>query len=203
MKAALVDSRFLFKGVDTRPSPLPFAQCIALSSQLSKLPMIGREQPWEVIRMVPADVVPLLAAAKIDFMLVGAHGASGWMLEPRATQDVDILIRPKDKTKATHAILAKFSDLNIEKFPDVWRFGKEGQVLLDLMLSNAIFLKRVLKEFEYIRIKGHQIKVPKVECALAMKFAGSKSRKMAKASIQTTWHPTAFRIIPSPIHAIL
>lgn len=178
----VIDSRYLFKDVTIRPSTLPFEQCVVLSSQLSKLPMLGREEPWEVIRMVPADVVPLLLASKIDFMLVGAHGASGWMMEPRATQDVDILVRPRDKTKATQAILSKFPDLSVEKHPDVWRFGKEGQVLLDLMLSNAAFLKRVLKEFEYIRIQGHRVKVPKVECALAMKFAAMTGfyRKQAK-----------------------
>jgi hypothetical protein len=141
-----------------------------LSSRLSKLPLIGREQPWEVIRMVPADVVPALKAFEIDFVLVGAHGASGWMMEPRSTQDVDFLIRPKDKTKGAQAILRKYPDMNLEKCPEVWRFGKGGQVLVDLMLASSALHKRVFKEFEFTKIKGVSVKIPKVECAIAMKF---------------------------------
>jgi hypothetical protein len=165
-----IDWRDQFKGVIDRPSNLSFEECIALSSKLSKLPMIGREQQWEVIRVVPGDIVPVLKAFDIDFMLVGAHGVSGWMMEPRATQDVNVLIRPRDKTKAAQAILKKYPDMELEKCPQVWRFRKHGQVLLDLMLAFSALHKRVFKEFEFIRIANVQVKIPKVECALAMKF---------------------------------
>lgn len=165
-----IDARYMFKGVVDRPCPLPFDQCIELSSRLSKLPIIGREQSWEVIRMAPEDIVPLLHAQKIDFMLVGAHGIAGWLFQPRATHDVDILIRGKDKGKASQLILKKYTDLILEKCPEVWRFSKAGQQLLDLMLATSPFHKRVFKENDFTKVDGIKVKVPKVECALAMKF---------------------------------
>jgi hypothetical protein len=165
---ASFDGRDMFKGIVDPPSPLSFRQSIVLSSQLSKLPMVNEA---EVIRMVPADVVPELSAAKIDFMLVGAHGISGWLMQPRATQDVDVLVRPKDKSKTAQVVLAKFPDLKVEKCPQFWRLGKDEQVLLDIMLADSPLHKRVCKEFDFTRIGKVPVKIPKVECALAMKFA--------------------------------
>ncbi len=147
------------------------AQSIELSSFLSKRPLLGREQKKDVIRMVPEDVAPCLLAAHVEFVLAGAHGISGWMVEPRSTQDVDFLIRAKDKQHATDAILKKFPDLEIEKHPDVWRFKKNEQYLIDLMLTNAPLFKRVFTETATIRLNRRVLKVPKLEAALAMKFA--------------------------------
>ncbi len=166
---AKIDKGFLSEwGID-RPSKLPFDECIALSSLLSKLPLLGHEEPWEVIRMVPADVVPVLAAQKIDYMLVGAHGLSGWLMQARGTMDVDILLRDKDKSKASQALLARHTDLVLEKCPQVWRFSKNGEQLVDFMLTTSPLHKRVFKEFDFTTISGLKVKIPKVECALAMK----------------------------------
>jgi len=68
---AKFDGRFMYKGVVDRPSNLPFDKCIELSSQLSKIPINNFEEEWEVIRVVPKDIVPILHSRKIDFMLVG------------------------------------------------------------------------------------------------------------------------------------
>lgn len=180
-----VDGRWAFQGTDTATSVMTFEESVSLSSRLSKLPIIGREQRREVIRMVPADVVQLLSAESIDFVLVGAHGVSGWMMEPRATQDVDLLIKPRDKTKTARCLMAKFTDLKIEKHPDVWRFGKQNQILIDLMLANTPLHKRVLTETDEVRIARTRVKIPRVECALVMKFAAMTGfyRKLAKKYI--------------------
>ncbi|HLX62357.1 MAG TPA: hypothetical protein VKX17_13855 [Planctomycetota bacterium] len=166
---AKFDGRYLFKGVVDRPSNLPFDQCIELSSQLSKIPINNFEQEWEVIRMVPKDVVPILHNRKIDFMLVGAHGISGWLMQARGTQDVDILLRDKDKSKAANAILAKYPDLVLEKCSDVWRFSKANQHLLDLMSANSPLDERIIEESDFTTVAGIKIKIPRVECALAIK----------------------------------
>lgn len=161
----------MFKGVIERPSPLSFDQSVALSSQLSKIPMVGHEQPGEVIRVAPEDVVPVLIAQKIDFMLVGAYGISGWLMQPRATQDVDVLVRTMDRGKTASALLQKYSDWAVEKCPQVWRLGKNDQVLVDIMLTNSPLHKRVFKEFAFTVVSGTKVKVPKVECAITMKFS--------------------------------
>ena len=121
--------------------------------------------------MVPGDLIPSLKAAEIEFMLVGAHGISVWMTDPRATQDVDFIVRVKDKTKAANAILKKFPDLLQEKNPDVWRYQINGKYLVDLILTTTPLHKRVFAEFAETRVERLKVRVPKVEAALAMKFA--------------------------------
>ncbi|MCZ7644304.1 MAG: hypothetical protein M5U26_03325 [Planctomycetota bacterium] len=144
---------------------------IRISSYLSKLPMIGRESRASVTRMAPDEIVPVLKAAQVEFVLVGAHGLAGWMEEPRATQDVDFLIRQRDKTKAAQALQAKFKGLEIEKHPDVWRFAKDGKYLIVLILDRSPLHKRVVKEFVEAKVGRQTIRVPKLEAALAMKSA--------------------------------
>lgn len=147
------------------------AESIKLSSFLSKLPVIGREQKEDVKRMAPEELIPLLQKAGVDFVLAGAHGIGGWMAEPRATQDVDFIIRVRDRQKATAALMAKYPHLELEKHPDVWRFKSGEQYLVDLILTRPPLFKRVIKEFRTTRIGKHEAKIPKLEAALAMKFA--------------------------------
>jgi hypothetical protein len=141
------------------------------SSFLSKRPMLGREQKEDVVRLVPEDVAPLLDAAGIDYVLIGAHGLSGWLPQARATEDVDFLLRVRDRQKAADVILKKYPELKIEKHLDVWRMNLESQTLVDLMLNRAPLYKRVFSEYVEIRIGRKMMKVPKLEAALAMKFA--------------------------------
>ena len=49
----------------------------------------------------PKEVdVQVLNKAGIQFTLVGAYGIAGWLLEPRASQDVDILIHAQHKKRS-------------------------------------------------------------------------------------------------------
>jgi len=146
------------------------AESIKTSSFLSKRPMLGREQKEDVVRLVPEDVTPSLDAAGIDYVLVGAHGLSGWLPQARATEDVDFLIRIRDRQKAADAILKKYPKLQIEKHLDVWRLKRESDTLVDLMLNRSALYKRVFSEFVVIKVGRRNLKVPKLEAALAMKF---------------------------------
>ena len=146
-------------------------QSLVTSSYLSKLPLIGFEQPEDVMRLTPEDVVPPLLDAGIDFVLVGAHGIGGWLPQARATNDVDCLVRVRDKQKAADALIRSFPELSIEKFPDVWRLKQGEEALIDLMLTRAPLYKRVITEFHEVRLGRRKIKMPKLEAALAMKFA--------------------------------
>lgn len=145
---------------------------IRISSYLSKLPMIGREQKKDVVRMAPSDLIPALQTAEVEFVLAGAHGIAGWLSEPRATQDVDFIIRTKDRKKAAVAILKVIKDAVIEEHPVVWRFKRNGQYVADLMFTNSPLFKRVHKsEFIEKKIGRTLARVPNLEAALSMKFA--------------------------------
>lgn len=147
------------------------AESIRTSSFLSKLPMIGLEQEEDVQRLAPSDLIPLLQKAGIDFVLAGAHGIAGWLREPRATQDVDFIVRMKDRQKAADAILARHPDFEMEKHPDVWRLKQGQEYLVDLILTRAPLFKRVISEYTEIRMGKCRVKIPRIEAALAMKFA--------------------------------
>lgn len=142
---------------------------IEISSTLSKLPMLGREEAEDVVRMVPGEINPILRAANIEFVLVGAHGLATWLAQPRATQDVDYIIRECDARRAAEAIQRQLPVLVLEKHPDVWRFQRDGQYVLDLILTRTLLHKRVYKEFVEAGKGKSRYRVPKIEAALAMK----------------------------------
>ena len=48
----------------------------------------------------PLDVIRVLNHANIRFVLVGAYGLAGWRQEPRATEDVDVVVAARQVKKA-------------------------------------------------------------------------------------------------------
>src|SRR5436190_1648550 len=67
---------------------------------------------WYVKNMIePAQVIRVLNANKISFVLVGLHGLSAWMREPRATKDVDVIVAIKHVKKAVRVLLSAFTNL--------------------------------------------------------------------------------------------
>src|SRR5690349_3321387 len=82
---------------------------------------------YEMYRPMAADapakkVVRVLKKAGITPLLLGTHGVGGYRSEPRATQDVDLLIRKKDHAKAIRAIKAAYPKLEMQDESVVTRF---------------------------------------------------------------------------------
>lgn len=120
--------------------------------------------------MTPAEIIPLLEHAGVDYVLVGAHGISVWREEPRATQDVDLLIPSGHREKAGAALLRAHPDWERAKYWEVWRFLHLGKVVVDVVLARTPFQKAILKDALRVEVQGQAIKVLSVESALAMKF---------------------------------
>ena len=88
--------------------------------------------PWRSVRdnvMLPIEILgktdkDYRAEAGRLLTLVGLHGLSGWMREPRATQDVDVIVALRQHHKATRALLAAFSELEAVEL-EVARLIKE------------------------------------------------------------------------------
>src|SRR6266852_1254321 len=77
----------------------------------------------QVSRMIaPLDIVAVLNQAKVNFVLVGAHGLSGWVADPRATRDVDLVVMSRHLKRATRALLETFPHLEVVEHPAVVRF---------------------------------------------------------------------------------
>jgi hypothetical protein len=125
--------------------------------------------------ITPADVIRLLNRAKVKFILMGTHGISGWRDEPRATQDVDVLIRKSDHSKAVKAVRIAYPDLILQELPVVTRFldPLDQKPVIDLMKPEEDLYREAFKD--PVRVaKTHY--VPNLEVALACKYAAMVSQ---------------------------
>jgi len=142
----------------------PHQEGLAISSAITS---------WYVKNMIPPrEVIRVLTDAKVRFMLVGAHGIAGWLDEPRATQDVDVLVGYRQHQKATRALLAAFPHLQADDQEVVIRLSdpESGRVLIDVMKSVQPLHREGLRYATTVAWEGLTYKVPSLEMALALKF---------------------------------
>lgn len=130
---------------------------------------IRRLQGRTKVDIQPREVIRILNKAKIRFTLVGAHGIAGWLLDPRASQDVDVIIHAQHK-KAVQAVRKAFPDLRVADLEVVTRFidPATDRPVIDLMKPDADLHRSVA---DYTVQVGTSHRVPDLEMALALKFA--------------------------------
>ena len=128
----------------------------------------------------PVEVVRVLRAAGVRYVLVGAHAANGYTGKPRATVDVDVIVEfPK---KAADAVAAAFPTLTMEDHPVVVRFKRGDMDGIDLMKPiGSPLWPRLLKDNRQIDIEGESVTIPTVEGVLAAKFAAMMSLNRGQA----------------------
>ena len=141
------------------------SQSLATSSTLSGY--------YVVNAILPMDVIRVLNAAGVNFMLIGAHGIGGWMQKPRATEDVDVVVASRHHKKALRALLAAFPDLEEDDHPAVTRLRNRTtrKVLIDVVKPTQQLYRDALKHTKTVESEGEAYKIPSLEMALAMKFA--------------------------------
>jgi hypothetical protein len=134
-------------------------------------------QYWNEDMITPDRVISVLNEAGVSFVLVGAYGVAGWLQDPRATQDVDVVVAAKHHKKALRALLAVFPDLEEVDFEVVTRLrDKETKVVaIDVMKPNQQLIRAIFKNATTLTTKGQQYRVPSLEMAIAMKFAAMTS----------------------------
>jgi hypothetical protein len=131
----------------------------------------------------PLDIIAVLNADRVKFVLVGAHGIAGWMRKPRATQDVELVVMNQHVRQATRALLKAFPQLNAEDEEVVVRLRDRasGEVLIDLIKQRELY-REVFKHTQTVSEAGHKYRIPSLELALAMKYAAmiSPNRPLEK-----------------------
>lgn len=144
-------------------------RCVAKSAILS------RYQMPQVIAL--ADVIRTLNAAKISFVLVGAHGLAGWRKKPRATEDVDVVVASRQLKKAVTALTKAFPSLEPVDSPVVIRLRhRESQdIAIDVMKPVPQPYREVFKHTCTTTVKGQKVRIPSLEMALVMKFSAMSS----------------------------
>lgn len=120
--------------------------------------------------VTPEDVIETLNRASVGFVLMGTHGIGGWRDEPRATQDVDILVRKRDLRKAMRALGERFPELKLQDLPVVARFIDPAtkKSVIDVMKFQQAVFKMV---FRNTILVASTYRIPNLEMALVSKFA--------------------------------
>jgi hypothetical protein len=169
----------------TKTRSRPHLRAMATSSALTRF---YREMYRPAATMVmPKKIIRLLNEAGVRFVLMGTHGLGGWRSQPRATQDVDVLVAKRDHLKAVRVLREAFPKLVVEEGVIVTRFKDPatGEPRIDLM-------KPLQKVYQMVFRHTHQVgdthRVPDLEMGLISKFSAmvsphrSRPRKMQNAA---------------------
>lgn len=125
----------------------------------------------------PTEVISVLNRSGVSFVLVGAHGISGWLRKPRATEDVDLVVALKHIKKATRELLRTFPHLEAEDHEVVVRLKERGSqdVVIDLMKPVQTLYRETFRHTLTVHDEGQTYRIPSLEMALTMKFAAMLS----------------------------
>jgi hypothetical protein len=133
--------------------------------------------------ITPQDVIDALESAGVkNWVLLGLHGYVGYMPEPRATQDVDIMVPYSGRARAKKAIATRWPELVIRELSQVTRFLDPGDLdnesrskpVIDLMHPWSPFQELILREYVVVD-QQTQHRLPTLEAALVSKYAAMLS----------------------------
>jgi hypothetical protein len=170
------------RGLDDRSIvPVGHAKGVSISTSItSNYRELHRRDSMDV---QPGQVARVLIEAEIEpWVLMGLHGYVGYMSDPRATQDVDVMVSYEVKDRAREAIEKRWPQLQARELEMVIRFHDPGETdgegkskpVLDLMLPWSPFQKMILTDHIMVDEEtGHHL--PTLEAALASKYAAMVS----------------------------
>jgi hypothetical protein len=175
-----------WKGVDATDPKCPAGHARAMRIAVSLTSDFRQTNRKGAMDIKPQDVIDVLNAAGVKkWVLMGLHGYAGYLPQPRATQDVDVLISRRDRKKAANALREKWPSLIVEEFEPVVRFKDPADCfadgrpkpVIDLMLPWSPLNEAILKEKDLVVIdRETQHVIPTVEAALASKYAAMISK---------------------------
>jgi hypothetical protein len=136
------------------------------------------------------DVLRALIKKKIPFVLTGAHAIGGWTGRPRATHDVDILVKGgRTHARAVNVIKALYPHLEMRNFAGVAAFFVPGEKhsVIDVTYPHRPDIAETLAHPVWTEDKasGLRYRIPALEAALANKYGAmlSPNRDPGKRAI--------------------
>src|SRR5262249_28868513 len=121
-------------------------------------------------------ILDTLTAKRIAFVLTGMYGISSWTGKPRATHDVDILVRSgRTCVRAVNALRALFPDLEVRDFFGVSAFFVPGEThsVIHVTYPHRTDLAETLETAIWVTEGKRKYRIPTLECALANKYGAS------------------------------
>jgi hypothetical protein len=141
----------------------------------------------------PVDLNEILRALikkKIPFVLTGAHAIGGWTGRPRATHDVDILVKPgRTHARAVNLIKALYPSLEMRNLSGGAAFFVPGEKrsVIDVTYPHRPDIAETLANPVWTEDKdlGLRYRIPSLEAALANKYGAmvSPNRDPGKRAI--------------------
>jgi hypothetical protein len=128
---------------------------------------------WFVPEFIkPLDVARALNEAGVPFLFIGTHALGGWMREPRASPDVDMLVAARRRRKAVVSLIAAFPQLTSEEVGAVTRLRhrRTGRALIDVWTPGRPLYREALRHTLQVRCGAQHYRIPSLEMALAMTF---------------------------------
>jgi hypothetical protein len=146
---------------------------------------------WQIMRKrAPAKIeliriLRTLRRKRIPFVLTGAHAIGGWTGEPRATKDVDILVKGgQHHSRAVHAIRELYPHLEARDFAGVTAFFLPGESksVIDITYPDRADIEETLGTRVWVQDRGVRYRIPYLEAALANKYGAmlTPTRQLVK-----------------------
>jgi hypothetical protein len=167
--------------------PISHAEAVRESSALTA----EWHEMWGRTRVIPVDVreiIQTLNAKKIPFVLTGARAIGGWTGEPRATKDVDILVKGgRNLSRVVNALKALYPELEVHVVYGVTAFFVPGDrnSVIDVTYPHRPDLAETLAHPVWVEDRGLKYRIPSLEAALANKYGAmlTPSRSVGKRMI--------------------
>jgi hypothetical protein len=154
-------------------------RALRTSSELTR--WFRREREPQVEKVTPEGVIAALNRVGINPVLLGTHGLVGYRSEPRATQDVDLLVTKKDVRKAVATLVREYPYLEMHDTSIVTRMRDpvSQKVVIDVIKPASQAMKLVFRHTVKI---GKTHRIPELEMALVCKFVAmvAPNRREAK-----------------------
>jgi hypothetical protein len=142
--------------------------CAHLTTQYRRMSSIMANVIIDLDRVLAA-----LTAKNVPFVLTGAHGISGWTGRPRATHDVDILVKGgRNFARAVSVIRELYPQLEARRFAGVTGFFPPGerQSVIDVTYPHRPDNAETLRTAIWVEERNQKYRIPSLEAALANKY---------------------------------
>src|SRR5262245_39554342 len=141
------------------------------------------------------EIVHALQAKRIPFVLTGAHGFSVWTGRPRATKDVDLLLKHgRNYIRAVEAMKELYPTLEVRRFGTLTAFYIPGETesVIDVSYPARPDNEVTLRTAIWSKKESLRVRIPDLEPALANKYGamlslGRLSRKRAQDILDFCW----------------
>ncbi len=119
------------------------------------------------------QILQALMSKKIPFVLTGAHGISAWTGRPRATRDVDLLVKAgKNYARAVSVIRGLYPQLEERRFAGLTAFFPPGEQesVIDVIYPQRPDNAEALRTGVWVEEGNLKYRIPPLEAALANKY---------------------------------